>query len=443
MVPFFNPKSIAVIGASRDPHKPGHVIFRNLLEGFKGKVYPVNPNAEEILGKPCYPFISKLPEKPDLAVIAIPAPLVPGVLDEVGKAGIKAAIIISAGFSEIGNLQLEKRLVKTAKKHGIRILGPNCLGIYDPYTGLDTFFLPRYKLERPKAGNIAFISQSGALGSVMLDWMAMKGYRISRFISYGNAADIDEADLLEFLEKDRKTRVICAYFEGVREGRRFYQIAKRVSRKKPIIALKAGNTEAGGRATLSHTGSLAGSPHVYQAAFRQAGIIQAGGLEEMFDFARTLATQPKPRGPRVLIITNGGGFGVLATDAVVQAGLKLSRLSHPEKLKKQFPPHVVISNPMDLTGDADAERYRKALQVALKDPQVDMILLISLFQIPTLTAEIVDVIQEFSGRKPLVVVAAGGRYTEALKKPLEDSGIPCFSYPERAAKALSVLWKGK
>ncbi len=443
MVPFFNPKSIAVIGASRDPHKPGHVIFRNLLEGFKGKVYPVNPNAEEILGKPCYPFISKLPEKPDLAVIAIPAPLVPGVLDEVGKAGIKAAIIISAGFSEIGNLQLEKRLVKTAKKHGIRILGPNCLGIYDPYTGLDTFFLPRYKLERPKAGNIAFISQSGALGSVMLDWMAMKGYRISRFISYGNAADIDEADLLEFLEKDRKTRVICAYFEGVREGRRVYQIAKRVSRKKPIIALKAGNTEAGGRATLSHTGSLAGSPQVYQAAFKQAGVIQAGGLEEMFDFARTLATQPKPRGPRVLIITNGGGFGVLATDAVVQAGLKLSRLSHPEKLKKQFPPHVVISNPMDLTGDADAERYRKALQVALKDPQVDMILLISLFQIPTLTAEIVDVIQEFSGRKPLVVVAAGGRYTEALKKPLEDSGIPCFSYPERAAKALAVLWKGK
>jgi len=441
---FFQPKSVAIIGASRDPKKIGHVIFRNFVEGkFAGEILPINPNAEELFGRKCYPSVLSVNSKIDLAVITVPAPIVPSVLEECGKKKIPAVIIITGGFKEIGNADLEDQVLKILKKHKMHAIGPNCIGIFDPYSGVDTFFLPRYKLERPGKGKIAFISQSGALGSVILDWMAMKGYKISKFISYGNAVDVDEADLMEYLAEDKDTDVICAYFEGVKEGRKFYDITKKISSKKPVIVLKGGTTEEGTTAVASHTGSLAGSAEIYATAFRQAGVIQTENVEQVFDFARVLSTQPIPKGNRVQIITDGGGYGVMTTDWLVKNGLKLAQMSSQniEKIKKACPPHVVVKNPIDLTGDADTERYKIAIEAAAEDPNVDIIAVIILFQIPTLTPDVVDVVSAISDKKtkPLIVIAGGGRYTEVLKKSLEDFGVPCFSYPEQAVGALRAL----
>lgn len=443
---FFRPKSVAIIGTSRNPRKIGHVILRNFLEGkFRGKIYPINPNIDKMFDLPCYPSVLKVPGRIDLAVISIPAPLVPKILDECGRKKIPTVIIISGGFAEVGNRELEEDCHKIIKKYHMRAIGPNCVGIFDPYSEVDTFFLPRYKLERPKEGTIAFISQSGALGSVVLDWMAMKGYKISKFVSYGNAIDVDEADMIEYLANDPDTKVICAYFEGIKQGRKFFNALKKVSNKKPVIILKGGTTKEGFQAVSSHTGSLAGSKEVHSAAFKQAGAIQAESLEELFNFARVLAYQPIPRGNRVQIITDGGGFGVLTTDWVIENKLTLAQMDRKtlSGLKRAFPPHVVIKNPLDLTGDADVERYRLAVDAAIKDPNVDMLAVITLFQIPTLTADITDVISAAADRseKPLIVIAAGGRFTEVLKKTLEDSGVPTFSYPEKAAQALRALYE--
>ncbi len=443
---FFNPKSIAVIGASRDQKKIGHVIYRNFVEGgFKGKVYPVNPKTEKLLGRKCYSSVTQIKERVDLGVISIPANFVPKALEECGRKGIRSVIVISGGFKEIGNAELEKKLGEISKKHGIRIVGPNCLGVYDPESGVDTVFLPRYKLGRPKPGSIAFITQSGAVGSVVIDWMSRKGYRISKFVSYGNAVDVDEADLMDYLVKDRKTKVICAYFEGVSEGRKFFEITKNMAGEKPIIILKGGVTSAGTKAVSSHTGSLAGSSEVYSAAFRQAGIIQADDMEELFDFARTLSSQPKPEGDRIQIITDGGGFGVLLADHVINNGLKLANMGKEtvDSLRNKMPSYVIIKNPIDLTGDADVERYQNALNAAIKDPNVDMVGLIVLLQVPRLGGEIVDTIINAykSSKKPIFVISAGGEYTEVLKKTMEDVGIPTFSYPQSAAKAMKVLYE--
>jgi acetyl coenzyme A synthetase (ADP forming)-like protein len=442
---FFRPRSVAVIGASRNPKKVGHVILRNFIEGrFRGRIYPINPKTDRIFSLACYPSVLKVPGTLDLAVVSVPAPLVPKVLDECGRKKTKAVIIISGGFGEVGNKELEEDCSRIIKKHEMRAIGPNCIGVFDPSSEVDTFFLPRYKLERPDEGSIAFISQSGALGSVVLDWMAMKGYKISKFVSYGNAIDVDEADLIEYLSDDPKTSVICCYFEGLKQGRKFYNTLGKVSGKKPVIIIKGGMTQEGGHAASSHTGSLAGSREIHAAAFKQAGGIQAQTLEELFDFARVLANQPIPSGKRVQIITDGGGFGVLTTDWVIENGLSLAQMDRKAlaSLKKHFPPHVVIKNPLDLTGDATVERYSLAIDAAIKDPNVDMIAVIALFQIPTLTADITDVISAAAdrSRKPIVVIAAGGRFTEVLKKTLEDSGVPTFSYPEKAALALRALY---
>ncbi|MBI4181827.1 MAG: CoA-binding protein [Candidatus Aenigmarchaeota archaeon] len=440
--PFFSPRSVAVVGASRNPSKVGHVIYRNFLEGgFRGQVYPVNPNAPDLFGHPCFPSLAAIPGPVDLAVITVPAELVPAALEDCGRKKVPAVILISAGFAEIGKKQEEEQLKAIGKKYRLRILGPNCLGVFDPATGVDTLFLPRFKLGRPEKGSIAYISQSGATGSVVLDWMAMKGYKVSKFVSYGNAMDIDEADLLTYLAQDRDTKVICAYFEGVREGRRFYEVARSLAGKKPVIVLKGGQTPAGTTAALSHTGSLAGEARIFDAALRQAGVIKAADLEQIFDFARTFASSPPARGDRVQVITNGGGFGVLTADAIYQAGLRMASLADQtkEELTKALPSHVIIKNPIDLTGDADTHRYALALDAVLRDPGVDLLAVVTLFQVPTLTPDVVEVLVEAKGQKPMVVIAAGGKYTEVLKKPLEDVGIPTFSYPERAVAALKAL----
>jgi acetyl coenzyme A synthetase (ADP forming)-like protein len=443
---FFNPKSVAVIGASRNPQKIGYIVFRNFLDaGFKGRIYPVNPNAEEILGHKTYPSVLDIKDQIDLAVIAVPAPIAVQALEECGKKGIKAVTILSGGFKEVGEKALEDRVTEIAKKYGVGVVGPNCLGIFDPSTGVDMIFLPRYRLERPKQGNIAFITQSGAIGSVVLDWMARKGYKISKFVSYGNAADVDEADLIEYLGKDRKTKVICAYFEGLREAKKFMEVTKKISGKKPVIVLKGGKTEAGRQAISSHTGSMAGSYEVYKAAFKQAGVLHATDLEEIFSFARTLSTMPIPHGNRVQIITDGGGFGVLLSDGVIENGLTLSKMDDKiiGELRKSMPTYVVLKNPMDLTGDTNMERYRLAIDAAMQDPNVDIIGLIALLQVPRLEADIIEVITNVfkSSKKPIFVIAAGGEYTEVLKKALEDFGVPTFSYPEDAAKCMRILYE--
>ncbi|MBI4175750.1 MAG: CoA-binding protein [Candidatus Aenigmarchaeota archaeon] len=440
---FFSPKSIAVVGASRNPSKIGHVVFRNFIEGkFKGRLYPVNPNAEELFGHKCHKSILEIKGRIDLAIITIPAALVLEAIDQCGKKKIPAVIIITAGFRETGNADLEEKLKGKLEKYRIRAMGPNCLGVYDPYSDVDTFFLPRYKLVRPARGEIAFISQSGATGSVTMDWMAMKNYKISKFISYGNAADVDESELVEYLAKDPKTKVICCYFEGVSRGRRFFEVAKKT--RKPIIVLKGGTTEAGTRAVASHTGSLAGSAAVYASMFSQTGIIQAADIEQVFDYARVLSTQPIPKGNRVQVITNGGGFGVLTTDWLIKNGLVMAQMDPKsmDKIRKVSPPYVTLKNPIDLTGDTDAERYRVAISAAMDDPGVDMLITIILLQVPNLSADIIDILSEFSNerKKPMIVISSGGRYTEVLKKSMEDFGIPTFSYPQGAAEALKALY---
>jgi len=442
---FFNPKTVAVIGASAHPRKVGHVIFRNFAEGpFRGKVFAVNPGADELFGHKCYKSVLDIKERIDLAVIAIPAEAVIEALDECGRKGIRAAIIVTSGFKEIGNHELEEEVAASLKKNRIRAIGVNCLGVYDAYSGVDTMFLPSYKLERPGKGGIAFISQSGAVGSVVLDWMAMMGYKMTKFISYGNATDIDESDLIDYLAEDPKTKAICVYVEGIKDGRRFYDIARKHSKKKPIVVLKGGVTEQGSAAVSSHTGSLAGAKEIYATAFRQAGMVQATDVEQVFDYARVLSTQPRPKGRRVQIITDGGGLGIIATDWLIKNGMEMAKMDMKTiaELKKQFTSYAVVKNPIDLTGAATTEWYKTAIGAALEDNNIDMLMIIVLFQVPMLTPDVVEVIIEANKerRKPIIVVSAGGRYSEVLKKSLEDAGIPTFSSPARASEAMRALY---
>jgi acetyl coenzyme A synthetase (ADP forming)-like protein len=444
---FFKAGNVAVIGVSRNPKKIGHVIFRNFMNPkFKGKVYPVNPNAQDVLGEKCYKNVTDVPGKVDLAVIVVPAAGVADSLKECGKKGIKAAIIISGGFGEVGNRGLEDEVKKIAQKYNIRIIGPNCIGVYDAHSLVDTLFLPHYRLERPREGSISFITQSGAVGSAIMDWAGSRGFGVAKFISYGNAADVNETELVKYLGEDPATKVIIMYIEAIKDGRKFMEVAKKVTQKKPVIAIKSGRTSEGVTAIISHTGSLAGSDEVYTAAFNQCGVIRAYSIEEAFDFARVLVEQPTAKGNRIAVVTNGGGYGIMATDAIIEEGLKLAKLSDKtinaiKGHKDIVPPYAVIKNPMDLIGDATAERYHIALDALVNDEGVDAILCIVLMQTVGVESEIVDVIDEISDRrkKPIVVSATGGDYTALHMKMLEKEDVPTFFTPEKAAKALKSL----
>jgi len=298
-------------------------------------------------------------------------------------------------------------------------------------------------MDRPKRGNVAFISQSGAVGSIVLDWIASRGIGMSKFVAYGNATDLNDYDFIEFLGRDANTKVICSYMEGTKDGRKLMAAAKKA--KKPIIVLKAGRTNEGTSAVSSHTGSLAGADAVYDAAFHQSNIIRANDIEEMFDFARVFSKQPPARGKKVMIITNGGGFGVLATDAIIQNGLELAKWDSKSRkaLKKVLPWYAPVHNPMDLVGDANAARYKVALDCAMDDPNVDAVLCITLFQTTSLEPDVVKHVINFSKRrkKPIVGCAAGGKYTHDNMKRLEDAGVPMYEAPHEAAKVLGVLAK--
>jgi len=442
---FFNADKIAVIGASREDGKVGNVIFKNFLEGFDKEVYPVNPNADEVLGYKCYKSVKDIPGKLELAIICIPAKFVPDAVIDCGKKGIRNVIIISAGFKEVGNEKLTKELLNALTKYKIDCIGPNCLGVYSSRGHIDTLFLPKDRLKRPKEGVISFVSQSGASGSAVLDLAAEERFGFAKFISYGNAINVDESDLIEYLGNDPDTEVICLYVEGVKDGKKFLETCKKVSSKKPIIAIKGGITEAGKKAALSHTGSLAGSAEVYFGAFKQAGMITAHTLEEVFDFMKVFEkVQIKPKGRNIQVITNGGGFGILCSDAIAGLGLDMAEMTSAVKksLKKKLPPIAVAENPIDLLGDATTERYRLAFDACMKDKNVDIILAVVLSQTPLIEEEIItDVLKEFNDKKkkPIITITTGSEFSDRLQQDIEDSGLPCFKFPFNAVRAIKAL----
>ncbi len=442
---FFKAKSVAVIGASEEKNKIGHVIMENMIKaGFKGKLIPVNPHSKKILGKKCFPSIKKA-GKIDLAVIAVPAKIVPKIIEELGAKKVKAVIIVSAGFNEIGNTAITKELFKAMQAYPkMRVMGPNCLGVLHVRNGIDTLFLPYERLGRTPDGRISFASQSGAVGSTLIDWAAMKYYGINKFISFGNALDVNVTNLLEYLNKDKDTKVICLYIEGLEEGRKLLDTAKKVSKTTPIVVLKGGVTEAGKNAAVSHTGSIAGEAKVVKAAFKQGGMIEATSFEQLFNYARVLSNEPLTKGKKVQIITDGGGYGVLAADFLIKNGLELAKMNKKNlaKIRKVVPLHAELKNVIDLTGDATTKMYKTSIQAALKDKNVDMILLIVLFPPPLLEKEVVYEIIKLHKKqlKPMIVVSASGHYTEKQKVIMEKEFVPTFSFPRDAAESLKALY---
>jgi len=439
----FEPKSVAIIGASATPNKIGNVLLRNFIDArFDGKLFAINPKYAEISGVRCYASVSDVREKIDLAIVATPAETVPGIVEECANRGVGGVIILSGGFEEIGRVDLADRIAKAAEKADMPVVGPNCLGVYNPYTKVDSVFLPSYKLERPKAGGIAFITQSGAVGSTVMDLAAYYGLGISKFISYGNGTVLDESDYLEYLMGDKETEVIILYIEGARDGRKMLEAMKKVNKVKPIVALKAGKGMGGQAAARSHTGNIAGSYMAYQAAFKQAKVTEAGGIDEIFDFVRVF-NQPKPKGKRVGVITNGGGLGVLVTDYIEESGLVMAKFSEQtmNELKKILPPYGTVANPLDLVADAGVEEYEKAIDAFMKDPGIDALVVIVLLQTPPIDERVIHVLSKAvdEKKKPIVTVSVGGSYTEAYMKILEGKGVPSYSSPQAAVKALDKL----
>lgn len=442
---FFEPKNIAVIGASRTPGKLGYVVVNNLIEsGYTNEhtVYPINPKSDEILGIKAYASVKDVPGDVDLAVVVIPYTYVPASIRECGEKGIPAAVIISAGFREVGpeGLALEMEVIDIAKEFGIRIIGPNCLGVIDTFTPLNASFAAG----TPQQGPIGFMSQSGALGTAVLDWSLAGRMGFGKFISLGNKADVNEIDLMESWAGDENSNVIAAYIEGVPDGQKFIETARRVSKTKPIVALKSGVTQAGSRAVSSHTGSLAGSEQAYAAAFKQAGIIRANTMEELFDFSLAFAHQPIAKGDRVGIVTNAGGPGILATDAIERAGLKLAKLENDtiHKLEEYLPNAASAANPVDVLGDAEGERYAYALDLVANDPNVDSILVLltpqAMTDIPGTADAVVQLNKKGTGL-PIIGCFMGEYDMKEGIDILTKNGVPNFETPERAVAAMAAI----
>ncbi len=440
----FQPVSIAIIGASRTPGKVGFEVLKNILDsGYQGNIFPINPKAQHILGLKSYSSVLDINEPIDLGIIIVPACIVPQIITEAGKKGIKNVIIISSGFKESGleGTRLENTIAQTCKEYGIRLLGPNCLGVIDTHTPLNASFAGKLPLK----GNIAFISQSGALGTAMLDWALEERIGFSKFISLGNKADIDEADLLTELMNDASTDVILIYMEGLTNGQRFIQVARTITNSKPIIILKSGITNAGVRAVSSHTGTMAGRDLAYDVAFNYANVIRVDSTEDLFTYAKVFSTQPEPRGQNLIIITNAGGPGILATDACEKHGLKIAPISAKivDTLHQQLPSAAGFFNPIDVLGDATAERYEFALTHVLESEDIHSALIILTPQAMTKPQEVADTIIKIRSSfysKPMVTSFLGGKRVSSAIEALEQSQIPNFNFPEKAVKALSALY---
>ena len=441
----FNPRSVAIIGASRTPGKVGNIITKNLIEsGYKGNIYPVNPNSDEILGLNCYPSILDVSGTVDVAVLAVPARYVVDVAEECGAKGVKALVVISAGFKETGHegSLLERELVQVGKKYGMRIQGPNCLGLINTASSLNLSFAHAM----PKKGSIGFISQSGALVTAVLDWAIQKDIGFHSFISLGNKADLNEVDFIEAMSEDDNVKVILLYLESIEEGRRFIEVASEAVRAKPVIILKGGTSNAGARAAGSHTGALVGTFVAYKTAFDKAGVIMVESVEELFNYSLAFAEQSLPRGEGMVIITNAGGPGIIATDFSEKLGVKLTSLGADvrNRLIKGLPAASSVGNPIDVLGDARADRYSFVLEEVLRDQSVNTVLVLLTPQAMTeslATAEsIVNISRKLAG-KPILAVFMGGEMVDEAAEHLKKNGIPCYGFPEKAIKTISAMYK--
>jgi acetyltransferase len=438
----FNPASIAVIGASQDPRKVGHAVLNNLKKfGFPGRLYPVNPAGGEILGLKTCSSLSNIGVQVDLALIAIPARLVPQTLEECASAGIPSAVIISAGFKEAGKegALLEEQVRKISRERHIRVLGPNCLGLINTANSMNATFAADML---PK-GRIAFFSQSGAMGIAIMDWAIGNEIGFSKFVSLGNKTDLSESDFIEYFMEDPGTDLILGYIEDVVNGRRFMEVAQRATRLKPIILLKSGGTEAGARAASSHTGALAGSDVAFDAAFRQTGIMRALGVQDLFDTALAFAEGKIPAGNRLLVITNAGGPGIIAADTAERLGVNLPHMTKESitAMAQRLPPNATVFNPVDVIGDATSERYGAVLEQAVGDANVDGILVILTPQAMTDMEGTADRVIAAAGttRKPIITCFMGEKRVRPAINRLKAASIPNFSYPEMAVKAFRRL----
>jgi acetyl coenzyme A synthetase (ADP forming)-like protein len=445
LLPFFQPQGIVVIGASTSAEKLGYGVARNLIQsGYLGAIHFVSQKQGELFGRRLYTDLRQIPDPVDLAILIVPPEATPRTIADCGKRGIRAAIIMSSGFKEVGveGAVLERECLQTARTHGIRLLGPNCIGTIDTHLPLDTSFL---QPPMPAPGPIGFISHSGAFCAAIIDWGRRQGFGFSQIISLGNQADVNETDALAALAEDEHTRVIVLYMESVADGCRFVDVARAVTRRKPVIALKAGRSDSGQKAAASHTGALAASDIAFAAAFEKAGILRADSAEQMFDWARALANCPLSRGNRFVIVTDAGGPGVMAADALEQNGLTLAQLSEStlEALASWLPSSASIHNPVDMLASASPETYATCLRLLLEDENVDGALVIlpppPMFKAEDVAERLIEGIQ--SSKKPVVVAVMGSTLVEKAVAMFQRAKVPTYPFPERAASSLAALVK--
>lgn len=439
---FFNPRGVVIVGASSDPSKLGYAVARNLIQsGYDGFVHLVNPKGGALFERTVYFSVAEIPDPVDLAVVIVPASAAAQSLRELGLRGIRAAILTSAGFREVGphGAQLEAGVMQVCKEFGIRLIGPNCVGLLDTHLPLDTTFLP----PAPGQGDLALLSHSGAFCAAMMDWSHAQGFGFSRLVSLGNQADLSESDLLPVIAQDPHTKAICLYLETISDGRKFLAAASRISSEKPVVVLKVGRTASGQRAAASHTGALAGSERAVDAAFERAGVLRGASAEQLFDWARALSACPLPAGKRMVILTNAGGPGVMAADALEAEGLSLAALCNETaaRLKQLLPTAASAQNPVDMLASASPQQYADCLSVVLADPGVDGVVAI-IPPPPSYPAEVmadvlIPLIQASS--KPVVVVLMGAYLIAAAHQHFARAGIPTYPFPERAASALGAL----
>ncbi|MBI4664623.1 MAG: bifunctional acetate--CoA ligase family protein/GNAT family N-acetyltransferase [Verrucomicrobia bacterium] len=440
--PIFAARTVAVIGASETPGSLGQTLMRNLSSA-KAKIFPVNPKRSSVLGVKAYPNVGAVPEPPDLAVIVTPAQTVPGVMSECADAGVKGAVIISAGFKECGapGVELEQQVLAQARRGKMRVIGPNCLGVMLPHASFNATFASAQALP----GSVAFLSQSGALCTAVLDWSFRENVGFSAFISVGSMLDVNWGDLIYYFGDDPRTKSIVMYMESIGDARSFLSAAREVALTKPIIVIKVGHTEAAAKAAASHTGSLTGSDQVLDAAFRRVGVLRVDTIAELFDMAEVLSKQPRPKGPRLAIVTNAGGPGVLATDMLISSGSQLAELSQETfaGLQELLPAHWSRNNPVDILGDADPQRYAKAVEIVAKDPANDGLLVILTPQAMTDPGGTAEQLKPYAklGQKPIIASWMGGPEVEPGVAILNGCNIPTFAYPDRAARAFHYMWR--
>jgi len=443
LIPFFNPRGVVVVGASTSPEKLGYGAARNLVySGYNGAIHFVSQKTGALFNRPLYTDLSQVPDPVDLAILIVPAPATPETLEACGQRGIRAAIVVASGFREAGPVgaTLEAECLEVARRHGIRMVGPNCIGSLDTHLPLDTTFLAP---PMPARGHIGFVSHSGAFCAAIIDWARNHGFGFSRLISLGNQADVNETDMLPVVAADEHTHVIVLYLEGIVDGRRFVEVSKDVTRRKPVIALKVGRFASGQRAAASHTGALAGSDTAYEAAFEKAGIFRADSAEQMFDWAQALAACPLPRGRNVAVLTNAGGPGVIAADALEVNGLHMADLSDATEkaLAEMLPPAASVHNPVDMLASASPQQYADCLSALLADPGVDAALVILPPPPMYHTEEVADVLIPIihKSEKPVLMALLGSELTKEAARHFQRADIPTYTFPEKAASALGIL----